>query len=155
MNQTATKQLSFRQRRAEFSMRIQANGRMGIMPKEAITLELEKTTLKESLGQLYRSRAALHAERNKHPQRSPEWLRIDETLNRVRGQIGNTEKLLSEAKEKHWAVLFAFCAEQLLTHQAYAEIRSAVWEMFGKAPTIPDSQCKLIAPESTNPCLTS
>lgn len=134
--------LSFRERRAQFSTRIAANGRMGIMPKHAITLELEKTSIKESLGVLYQQRAALHAERQKHPQRSPEWLRIDETLNRVRGNLGNVEKMLREAKEKHWAVVFQFCAEQLLTHEAYIEIRRAVSELLGQEVSIPDTLVK-------------
>lgn len=136
MNQTAEQNLSFRERRANFSTRISANGRMGIMPKEATVIELENTSLKESLGQLYKSRAALHDQRSRHVVHSAEWLRIDESLNRVKGQLGNTERMLKNGKEKHWAVIFHFCAEQLLTHHAYQEIRQAVWEMFGKEPTV-------------------
>lgn len=134
MSKSAFRQLSFQEKRANFSTRIQANGRISVLPKEAIEQEIVKTELRSTLEELFRQRAVLTAQRNTYPQHSPEWLRIDQTLNRVRGNLGHTQKMLSEAKAVHHAVLFEFVATIFLSEQALSVIRQAVGELKGEAP---------------------
>ncbi len=132
MSKAATKALSFRERRAEFSTRISANGRINVLPKCAIEAEIEKVSLRESLTTLFEQRDRLRRERIKHPQNGEEWNRLNETLNRVQGQLGNCEKMLREAKARCFATVFEFCAEQMLTHEAFLMVRQATWELMGK-----------------------
>lgn len=107
-----------------------------MLPKRAIDAEIQKVSIKESLSVLFEERARLTSERNKHPQNSEEWLRLDQTLNRVRGNLGNVERQLREARSKEFCEVFQFCAEQLLTHEAYLMIREATHMLMGKHTTI-------------------
>lgn len=132
MSQGAAKQLSFRERRAQFSTRILANGRINVLPKSAIQAEIEKTDLRQILTTLFQQKSALIQARLKHPQGSEEWNRITETLNRVAGALGHCQKMLAEAKSREFCEVFAFCAQQLLTHEAFLMIQQATHELMGK-----------------------
>lgn len=141
MSKSSTKALSFRERRAEFSTRIMANGRINVLPKSATEAELEKVSLRETLTTLFEQRDRLRRERLKHPQNGEEWNRISETLNRVQGNLGNCEKMLREAKSRCFTEVFEFCAQQLLTHEAYLMVRQATHELMGKPYKATKAEC--------------
>lgn len=132
MSKLAEKSQSFRERRANFSTRILANGRMPLLPKAAVEAELQKVSLKEVLQTLYIEKSKLENQRRKLPQNTEEYLRITETLNRVKGNLGHTQKMLCECKSKEFSEVFQFCAEMFLTHEAFMHIRQMTHELMGK-----------------------
>lgn len=134
MSKKSSRQTSFRERRAQFSNRILANGRMEVTPKEAYELEIQQVSLKEILERLYHQRGCLRSKRLSFREGSEEWNRISETLNRIQGEMGQIQKTLSEAKEKHFSVMFEFCAGLFLTTEANQHIRAMAWELMGKPP---------------------
>jgi len=134
MSKKSAKQYAFEEKRGNFSTRINANGRMQIMPQSAKNQEIIKAELRSTLENLFLQRRQLTDARNTHPQGSEEWVRIDQTLNRVRGHLGHVQKTLMEAKALHYALLFEFVANEFLSEEALSCIRQAVAELKGLPP---------------------
>lgn len=134
MSKKAERQQSFQTKMANWSTRIQANGRMELLPAEAKEMEIRRGSIRESLDALANERRRLEQDRLKVPVNSEEWNRLNESLNRIRGNFGNATKMLMECKSMHWAVVFHFVAEQMLTHQAYMMLRDCTHQLLGKPP---------------------
>ena len=132
MSKKAFRELSFREKRAQFSTRISSQGRLDILPKNAVEKELEEVSLREIVDRLIVARNSCRSKRRSFSSNTPEWNRITETLCRVQGQLGMMEEQYRSAKSRTYAEVFSFCAEQMLTHQVFLAIRQATWQLMGK-----------------------
>lgn len=120
MSKLAESQKSFREKRADWSIRINANGFMALLPREAVEAEVAATSLFEIVQGKKAQIEALESAIKTTPQKCRA---VRRDLNNKREQLAkNVDELvavLQGAKDMAYCQLFHFVAAQLLTPQCY------------------------------------
>ncbi len=132
MSKSSFRAKSFQERRADFSMRIKANGRMDILPAHAKETEMERREITGTIARLHAERERLNELLRITQKGTQEWQDLHDTHCRVSGNLGHLKKTLMGLKNLQYAEVFEFAANQILTEETLQAIRALVWELWGK-----------------------